>query len=99
MKIGALYEYIADGFERPLFSDKQYKDYLKFQVSHCISTVLPNEMVVCLDKGIVEYYDDFFGDKGFETFMKVITNKGLVGWVVWRDFEWRLVENDPNKQK
>lgn len=57
-----------------------------------MSTIFPKEIVVLLDKAIVEYYDTFFGDTGYETFMKVVTNKGLVGWVVWRDYEWRSID-------
>lgn len=99
MKIGALYEYIPEMDDRPLFSDDQYKQYMNFDISSCISMVSAKEIVVCLDKAIVEYHDAFFGDTGYETFMKVITDKGLIGWIIWRDYEWRLVENDPNKQK
>jgi len=84
------------GVNRELLSEKDMLEV--FNVDHNTAEnkyLKVNENVVYLDNAVMEFIG--VDGKSYQTFIKVLTSDGLVGWMIWFKNEWQKVEtNDSN---
>lgn len=94
MKQGKMYRSIC---ERALISDQDLEKYFKniyddvwIDPSAFIETTTH---IVYLDKKIIEYVSADPNQKAYQTFIKVVTDNGDIGWVIWFKNEWKEIKS------
>ena len=85
MKVGGMYRY-KDIDSRFVLSEAQLKDYTQdIWFGESIADIDENDVVVILDKKILLTTSRV---NGYNTFIKVLTKDGTVGWAIWFPEDW-----------
>lgn len=92
MKQGKLYYGICD---REVIEDKFLHSFFDAdEINDVIETVDAISPIVFLEKKITRQSDNAFGEKRYQTFIKVLTATGSVGWIIWFKNEWKEVKHE-----
>lgn len=80
---------------RELLSDKDMLEFFNTDYDTAGNRyVKENDNVIYLDNAVIEYIG--VDGKSYQTFIKILTSDGLVGWVIWFKDEWQKVEPNVN---
>jgi len=94
MKQGKIYRSIC---LRELISDQDLEKYFtNFPDDVWIAPsafIETTTLIVYLDKKIIEYVSAEPNQKAYQTFIKVITDNGDIGWVIWFKNEWKEIKS------
>jgi len=76
---------------RELLSDKDMFEFFNSEYDTVRkSWIKANDNVIYLDNAVMEYIG--VDGKGYQSFIKVLTHDGAIGWVIWFKDEWEKVE-------
>lgn len=88
---GKLYCCLASN--RELLSDKDMFEFFNSDYDTSgNSWIKANDNVIYLDNVVMEYIGA--DGKSYQSFIKVLTPDGAVGWVIWFKDEWEKVETN-----
>jgi hypothetical protein len=80
--------------ERELISDQDLENYFYDDVLIALPAFIETTThIVYLDKKIIEYVSAEPDQKAYQTFIKVITDNGDIGWVIWFKNEWKEIKS------
>jgi hypothetical protein len=91
MKQGKLYLSIC---EREVVEEKLlHRFFHADEINDVIEVIDTKSPVVFLEKTITRQADKYNGDEMYQTFIKILTAAGNVGWAIWFKDEWKEVKS------
>jgi hypothetical protein len=91
MKQGKLYYGLCD---REVIEEKLLPHFFDaHEINDVIEVVDAASPVVFLEKTITRREDGYGGRERYQTFIKILTPAGNIGWVVWFEGDWKEVKS------